>query len=43
MLNGRRNGRRVSYINKAGQITQSGLDIDNEMLYTYNARLYQQG
>ena len=41
ILNDRRNGGRVSYINKAGQITESGLYIDKEMLY--NARLYQQG
>jgi len=41
IVNDRRNGGIVSYINKASQITQSGLDIDKEMLY--NARLYQQG
>ena len=41
ILNDRRNCRRVSYTNKAGQITQSGLNIDIEMLY--KARLYQQG
>jgi hypothetical protein len=35
------NGRRVPYINEVRQITESGLDIDTEMLYS--ARFYQQG